>query len=197
MPQFPVDRSIVGIGLSDWDGYAIPLANKFSYTNTYFHQPPFLDVSKPVGKLAGTCDFVISSDVFEHVVPPVSRAFQGAFDLLKPGGHLILTVPFTNGPATIEHFPELHEYRLVQFDDKFVLLNRTSVGQYVVHDDVCFHGGPGTTLEMRVFCRSDVVEQLSKTGFTSSFFDENIPKWGITHKYPWSLPILARRPAAS
>src|SRR4051812_39849885 len=33
LPRFPEDRSIVGLGLSDWDGYAIGLAEKLGYTN--------------------------------------------------------------------------------------------------------------------------------------------------------------------
>lgn len=198
LPQFPVNRGTVGIGLSDWDGYARGLAEKFDYTNMYFHQPPLLDICQPVGALAQTSDFLISTEVFEHVVPPAARAFQGAFDLLKPGGHLILTVPFTNEPATTEHFPELHDYRVVQFDDKYVLLNRTADGKYAVHDDLVFHGGPGTTLEMRVFCRQDVIAQLTDAGFTNiEVFEKDVPEWGILHKQPWSLPILARRPAHS
>ena len=125
LPEFPADPTIVGIGLSDWAGYAASLEAKFAYTNTYYHQPPLLDIAEPVGERAKTCDFVISTDVFEHVAPPVQRAFTGAFDLLKPGGHLILTAPFTNEPATIEHFPNLHDYRIVSLCRRHVLVNRT------------------------------------------------------------------------
>ena len=90
-------------------------------------------------------DFVISTEVFEHVAPPVSRAFTGAFSLLKPGGHLILTTPFTNKPATVEHFPDLQDYRIVEFSDDYVLVNRAKDGRYALHENLIFHGGPGTT----------------------------------------------------
>jgi SAM-dependent methyltransferase len=193
--EFPRDRSIVGLGLSDWNGYAGPLSKKFSYSNTYFHVPPYLDISQPVDDRAGTCDFLISTEVFEHVAPPVSRAFRHAFDLLKPGGHLVLTVPFTNGPETAEHFPELHDYRIIQFDDDYVMVNRSAHGRYTLHEKLRFHGGPGTTLEMRVFCRADLIQQLSAAGFgTIRVMDEDAPQWGILHKEPWSLPVLAQRP---
>src|SRR5262249_1582277 len=117
---------------------------------------------------------------------------------LKPGGHLIFTVPFTNEPATTEHFPELHDYRVVQFDDRYVLLNRKADGTYAVHENLVFHGGPGTTLEMRVFCRQDVIAHLTNSGFPSiEVFEKDVPEGGILHKHPWSLPILAQRPVQS
>jgi hypothetical protein len=192
---FPQDHSIVGLGLSDWGGYAGPLSEKFSYTNTYFHAPPYLDIAQPVDDRAMSCDFLISTEVFEHVAPPVSRAFRHAFDLLKPGGHLVLTVPFTNAAETVEHFPELHDYRIVQFGDDYVLVNRTADGRYTLHEKLCFHGGPGTTLEMRVLCRTDLIRQLSEAGFSKvHVMDDDAPEWGILHKNPWSLPLLAQRP---
>ena len=193
--EFPRDRSIVGLGMSDWDGYATLLSKKFSYRNTYFHTTPYLDISQPVDDRASTCDFLISTEVFEHVAPPVSRAFRHAFDLLKPGGHLVLTVPFSNAPETTEHFPALHDYRIVQFDDDYVLVNRTADGRYALHENLRFHGGPGATLEMRVFCRADLIRQLSEAGFDAvQVMDGDAPEWGILHKVPWSLPILAQRP---
>jgi hypothetical protein len=67
----------------------------FSYRNTFFHTEPLIDIIDPPTELLGTLDSVISTDVFEHVVPPVERAFEGAFRLLKPGSALVLTVPFT------------------------------------------------------------------------------------------------------
>jgi hypothetical protein len=45
LPDFPVSRGVSGLGMTDWDGYAKRLAEKFSYENTYFHQEPYLDVS--------------------------------------------------------------------------------------------------------------------------------------------------------
>ncbi|WP_445492895.1 methyltransferase domain-containing protein [Rhodopseudomonas sp. RCAM05734] len=193
--EFPADRSIVGIGLSDGLGYAQPIAERLGYTNTFFHQEPFFDICAPVGDRAGTCDFMISTEVFEHVAPPAQTAFQHAFDVLKPGGTLLLTVPFTNNPETVEHFPELDDYRTLQFGDEYVLVNRAVDGQYTMHRNLVFHGGPGTTLEMRVYSRSAVEKHLADAGFVDvQVFDQDIPKWGILHRYPWSLPIVATRP---
>ena len=55
-------------------------------TNTFLHKPPLLNTVSPPKEWLSRFDFVISSDVFEHVVPPVSRAFENALHLLKPGG---------------------------------------------------------------------------------------------------------------
>ena len=104
--DFPVHPDMRGLGMTDWEGYANRLAEKFSYQNTYYHQEPRLDISAveiPAHHLAN--DFIISSEVFEHVVPPVSRAFENVSKMLKPGGLFILTVPYTNKKETIEHFP--------------------------------------------------------------------------------------------
>lgn len=198
LPQFPSNKNIVGLGMSEWDGYASWLSKKFSFTNTFFHCEPFFDVAAGAGARANTCDFVISTEVFEHVAPPVSRAFKGAFDLLKAGGHFIFTVPFTLKPETTEHFPELHDYRIIQFDNDYVLVNRTKDGRYMLHQNLIFHGGPGTTLEMRVFCQKDVEMYLREAGFQDiRILGDDVPEFGIIHKHPWSLPILASRPAAA
>ena len=141
----------------------------------------------------GKYDFIISSDVFEHVPPPSITAFKGAINLLKPGGALILTVPFSNEEETIEHFPDLNDYKVVQFqDDEFILVNRDVNGGYKVYENLVFHGGPGTTLEMRVFCRKDITQKFKDAGFqTFEYFDSDVSQYGILHKVNWSLPMLA------
>lgn len=196
LTRLPKNKHIVGAGLSDWDGYAKLLEKQFSYTNTFFHQEPFLDIANPSEEAFSKYDFIISSDVFEHVPPPSSSAFLGAFNLLKPGGSLILTVPFTNEEATREHFPDLQEYQVIKFkDEEYVLINRKSDGQFETYKDLVFHGGPGTTLEMRVFCRNDVIHQLEAAGFQEiRVFDEDVLEYGIIHKVNWSLPIVAKKP---
>jgi hypothetical protein len=78
-------KKIRGIGMSDDQRYARELCRVFSYTNTYYDQEPKLDIRQLPEQLIGCADFVISSDVFEHVSPPVFPAFQQLRKLLKPG----------------------------------------------------------------------------------------------------------------
>lgn len=193
LPQWPVRKSVRGIGLSDWSGYAVPLAEKTDYLCTYFHQEPQFDCVAPRADFTARFDYMISSDVFEHVVYPPVRAFEGARKVLRPGGVLVLTVPFGNNQATVEHFPDLHTFRIVDLDGEFVLLNKRKDGGLETFRDLIFHGGPGTTLEMRVFCRDDVLTHLKQAGFRDvQIMSEDVPRWGIIHRVPWSLPIVAR-----
>ncbi len=114
LPDFPVRKEIRGVGLSDWFGYSKGLSKKFDYTNTFYHKKPQLDITDINPSMKGTLDFLVSSDVFEHVAPPVPRMFHNAAALLKANGILILTVPYITTGPTQEHFPELHDYQLVK-----------------------------------------------------------------------------------
>jgi SAM-dependent methyltransferase len=195
LPDFPSRPDIAGIDMSGSGIYADTLSGKFSYTNTFFHKPPRLDITEPGAEWLGRCDFVISSDVFEHVAPPVSRAFANTLRVLKPGGIFVLTVPYGKGGKTLEHFPELHDYHLEKRGRKRVLVNTTAGGVRQEFDNLVFHGGAGETLEMRIFSESSVLEDLRQAGFEDIRIraEADIAS-GIMWKYDWSLPISARRP---
>lgn len=193
----PPRPDIVGIGMSCWDGYAIPLARRVGYTNTFYHQEPKLDITNIPVAMEGMLDFVISTDVFEHVMPPVSIAFENAKKLLKPDGVLIFSVPFTHpgeeGIPTTEHFPDLHEFEISQVDGVLQLRNVTRTGETQHFDNLVFHGGPGSTLEMRVFSEWSLLNELSRAGFANvRIYQESDLQHGIHWPNNWSLPIAAR-----
>jgi len=193
LDEVPVRKDIVGVGLSDSDTYAVPLAEKFDYTNTYYHCDPRLDIANPPTKMAGRYDFLIASDVFEHVVPPVSRAFTNAHRLLKPGGVFVFTVPFGLDLETVEHFPDLFDYTINEEAGQWVLHNRTADGRYQTFDNLVFHGGPGTTLEMRMFSRDGLEREFAQAGFKNvRVLAEPCLTHGILWTEPWSVPIVAR-----
>jgi SAM-dependent methyltransferase len=196
LPDLAPRRDVAGIGLSDAACYAEPLARAFAYTNTYFHAEPRLDVTNVPPSLHGRLDFVVASDVFEHVAPPVSRAFDGAYALLKPGGTFVMTVPFSLAPATVEHYPELHDWHVEESNGAWRVVNRTADGREQRFDAPVFHGGPGTTLEMRLFSRDAILRHLDGAGFTGvRIADEPCLAFGIHWPEPWSVPIVAKRPA--
>jgi hypothetical protein len=170
LPDFPVQPDLHGWGMSD-ALYAKLLARKLGYVNTFYHQEPRLDITTPLDPaIEGRLDFLISTEVFEHIVPPVSRGFENARRLLKPTGVLIFTVPFVPDGDTIEHFPDLFQYELLELTGGSRLLkNTTREGHEQYFDDLVFHGGPGATLEMRVFSQSGLLSDLRRAGF------ENIP----------------------
>jgi SAM-dependent methyltransferase len=193
LPEVPRIPAIKGIGLSDDLCYAVPLAGKFDYTNTYYHREPYLDITKPDPKLYGSYDFILSSDVFEHVPGPVERAFEQCFKLLKPGGVLCVTVPSSLDENTVEHYPDLHDYAIVPLGEEQVLVNRRKDGTLEIHDRLVFHGGPGATLEMRLFSRKQLTEKLRNAGFSEvAFQDDAVERFGIVLQ-GWSRPLVARK----
>lgn len=128
--EFPASAmGLKGIGMSDASMYSERLAARLAYTNTFFHKEPRLDIHKPDECLWGRNDFIVASDVLEHVSPPVSQAFFNLRRLLKKGGILVLSVPFRLDGRTIEHFPELHDYSIRKRGTNHVLLNRTADGR--------------------------------------------------------------------
>ena len=196
----PVDKTIKGIGMSD-SGYASIFHEKFNYTNTYYHKEPFLDINNN-NHVANynNLNFIISSDVFEHVnpYPGLHIAFQNLYKMLKSGGFLIFSVPYTNHDTIDhkEHFPELYDYKIISNNGKFQLLNTTQGGKKQVFENLCFHGGPGNVLEMRVFSKKSLFDFLEKAGFTDITAhegDENMHKYGIYWSQGCSLIISAKK----
>lgn len=198
LPDFPVRPDLHGWGMSD-GGYADLLSKKVGYINTFYHQEPFFDITAPLDdKAEGTLDFLISTEVLEHVALPVSLAFENARRLLKPTGVFILTVPYTLEPETLEHFPELHKYDLIKKKGHdFVLRNITRDGREQTFENLVFHGGLGETLEMRVFSQNSLLAELKQAGFeTVRICSEPCWEFGIYWQDSWSLPLIAR-PGAS
>jgi len=192
--DFPVLKGVRGLGMTDSESYARLLAEKFSYENTYFDQNPKLDITAPQGWEQGAYDFVISSEVFEHVRPPWETALKNSLSLLKPRGVLVMTVPYSLLDCPQEHFPQLSDYGLVELRDGYILVNRTARGELQVFEQLAFHGGPGSTLEMRVLNEAELKRGLLSAGFTDvRLYGENHAAFGIFHEQPWSLPLGARR----
>ena len=192
------DASIRGLGMSDSFCYASRLESKFAYTNTFYHCDPQLDIVQPDANWIGCNDFVISSDVFEHVKPPVQRAFDNLYKLLKPGGTVVFSVPFSLENTSQEHFPNLHQFSIrEELNGGWLLDNVTLDGDVEQFRNLVLHGGPGSTLEMRIFSLAALVRHFEKAGFVD-FHVHNEPSFehGIFWPNPWSIGISARRALA-
>lgn len=197
------NKAIRGIGMSQPCSI---LEEKYSYINTKYHEEPLLDIHNDnhVFRYSGQ-DFVISSDVFEHIspYPTLQHGFDNMFSLLKPGGFIVFSVPYNLAPIEhLEHYPDLYDYTIKEEEGEHVLYNRTLSGKHEEFRDLVFHGGPGSTLEMRVFSRESVIDHLGKAGFVDIKFHDD---WAEMNKYGifwspnndcnWSLVITARRPS--
>ncbi len=197
LPDFPVDRNVLGVGLSDWEGYALRLGDKFDYRNTRLHESPRLDICDPPRHLLGALDFVTSVGVFDRVLPPVERAFQGAAKLLKPGGHLLLHVPYSADGAGVEHYPGLAEYRTLRFGERWLLVKRTEDGAFSVAPDPVLPDGDPEGVELRRLSLDRIVQLLAEAGFDRIVIhDDDVPQFGILHgNGREGLPIVARKAA--
>lgn len=155
-----------GIGMSDWDRYASVLDRIASYQNTYYHQEPSLDITDAESAAQyRNLDFVISSDVLEHVHRPVIDSFRNISDMLRPGGWLILSVPYLEGYETLEHYPHLHDYKIVELSGTYVVVNKRVDELVELHERPVFHGGEGNVLELRVFGEGELFATLRSAGF--------------------------------
>jgi SAM-dependent methyltransferase len=195
LPEFPQYKSVKGFGMSDALCYATPLAEKVDYTNTFYDRHPYLDITESHPDQHGTYDFILSSDVFEHVAPPVSRAFEESFRLLKPNGFLCITVPSLHEvDETDEHYPDLHQYSIVELGGEHVLINRKLDKTLEIHGNLVFHGGIGATLEMRLFAQKDLESKLRAAGFSDvTLYSDPLEQFGIFFEGLWSRPLVARK----
>ncbi len=183
LQDWSIHKHIFGVGMSDWSGYANLLRKKFSYENTFYDRSPQLDIMNLTEMYLGKYDFVISSDVFEHILHPLQQGFDNLFRMLKPGGHLVFSVPYTRTTETIEHYPGLRDYEILNFRGAKIIVNRDDAGGLQVYDNLVFHGGEGTTLEMRVFCEADVLSRLAQSGVEKiQVYDQ--PQLSIGYYWP-------------
>lgn len=142
LTQFPLDKSIKGIGLTDPARIADVLTERLNYRNTFFDAEPRLNIRfdpSPLGEL----DFLIASEVFEHVEPPVADAFRNVVGFLKNTGVLLLTVPWVWGGAPESAVPELYDWKLDKEGNRWLVLNRKSNGEIERFYDMVWDGRPG------------------------------------------------------
>ena len=199
LAEFHHRADLVGVGLSDWTGYADRLGVRLGYTNTYFHKEPFLDIASTGPAPTGRYDFIIASEVFEHVCQPISRAFENAYRLLKPAGFMIFTVPYLDG-QTREHFPDVCRFSLEKDGEDWIVIGQTPDGQIERFTQPVFHGGQGTTVECRVFGKDALLQDCRDAGFElARIHSEDVERFGIywdpqhpEETPPWALLKRAR-----
>jgi len=180
LANFSPDRNQKALGLSDAPHYADQLNNLFDYTNYFYHTEPYLDICNIENMAVGSYDLLISSDVYEHVSPPRHVAFVNSWHLLKPDGLMLLTVPYTMLPKTVEHFPHLNQFGIVRDQQGMLLVNQRKDQTIEVYDRLTWHGGEGSTLEMRVYAEADLLQIIAEAGFKNiKVWRDDYPEFGI------------------
>jgi SAM-dependent methyltransferase len=206
LSKFPPMEHLTCIGMSDNILLGNRLSDIFNYTNTYYHMEPKLDIYDCENHY-DKYDFMISSDVFEHInpYPGLDIAFKNLYRMLKDDGFIIFSVPFVYNETTIEHYPNLYNYKIVYEVDgngkdgkgEYILYNRTLDGKYETFRNLIFHGGPGSTLELRLFCQKDLIDRFTNAGFRKITFldpdDIDINEHGIYWENKCSLMMLIEK----
>jgi hypothetical protein len=202
MNNLKKNKNLTGIGMSDF-GWDKVFKKKFNYTNTFYHQAPYLDIyNNEHVKKYSNLDFIISSDVFEHInpYPSLQIAFNNLFKMLKCGGYVIFSVPYTHGEHK-EHFPNLYNYKIKNKNGEYVLHNTTINNDIEIFKNLCFHGGQGNVLEMRIFSKKSLILFFETAGFIDITFHEinaDMNKYGIfwdkDNTNNFSLIITAKKP---
>jgi len=193
--DFPRVKSLRGIGTSDANLYAVQLSEKFDYRNTFYNRQPKFDITAAPEEEFGKYDFVLASEVFEHVLPPAEAAFRNVHRLLKPTGILVFTVPYSFESSMAEHYPDLYQYGFAQLGGETVLVNRTRSGSIQVFEKPVFHcGWAERALEMREFTERALQVMLVAAGFSEiRIYCEDCPEFGIVRSESCSVPIAARK----
>jgi hypothetical protein len=140
-------------------------------------------------------DFLIASEVFEHVRPPISRAFQRAEasqDRWYPAVHD--SIQQRGWCSYARTLPDLQEFTLSRdAEGGWRLRNVTKSGDVQLFDNLVFHGGKGLTLEMRLFSEASLVKEFLAAGFDRPrIYKQHDFVHGIYWSHDWSLPMAAR-----
>ena len=83
------ELDVANIDALEISGKAWKKTNFRSYTSTRF---PEFDICNPP-QMDTTYDLILAEQVFEHLRHPAT-AIKNIFNLLKPGGHVMVTIPF-------------------------------------------------------------------------------------------------------
>jgi len=193
LSEISTDWSRVGVGFDDHPSIFSRFPARWDFVNTRLHRFPQLDLLSPTDTTVGAFEFALCSDVLEHVQPPYRRGLEGLLTILKPGGFAVISVPVSGNPETIEHYPglkrfEILESRAVEWTDEMGTRHHQS--------HPVFHGGDGLTLEFRIFSASEIVATLVEVGFESVLELFPRPDLGV---FQIASPgvFVARKPATN
>lgn len=184
-------KHIRGIGMSDGEQLSSLLSEKLDYQNTLFHADPFLDVCDKASTVRySDLSFVICSEVLEHTRQTPVEILPNIRQMLLPGGVLILTTPTVHMPNTIEWYGGAETVAVEKSGESFVVRWRNRRGVEYVDTNPSFHGGPGETLEMRVFSHSELISAGERSGFKVSVIDFD-PSRGYGWPHLWQQDIFS------
>ena len=162
MLELSPDHRRHGLGISDNPEMARFFRRCFDYSNSQLDVAPFIDLLDPPSATAGLYDFVICSDVLEHVPPPAERALVSLASFLRPGGAAVVSVPIRD-EGTDEYYPGITEWSMVDG----ALHWTDGDGATHVDPDPEIHGGDGLTIAFRTWGADEFERAILASGFSS------------------------------
>jgi SAM-dependent methyltransferase len=183
---------ILGVSDSERTQAAFKRQYDSRYTNFHFHKEPFLDIAHVDDEFESIADVISCSDVLNYVEPPLDRAFESLFKLLKPGGYLVVSVPHSpSGQLHVEHFPVMRNMK-IKLEPTPELTGEDAEGNLHSYQDLKFGEGDGVNLEYRVFSEDSLKANLAAAGFVNIRTVPNSRLYGIFWE-PWSRVWIAER----
>lgn len=176
----PPDWSLRGLFLSDSPDFFAFFSRKWDVSNVFYHKYPVLDLFSVPDAAKKSFNFVVCSDVLEHVGGSPLAALEGLRALLKPGGAAVVTVPIGDPVETVEHYPGMVDYKVL---DGPAVQWRDESGTVTVDNNPEMHGGDGLVVAFRRFGKSEFENQVVAAGFTCIQEIGSLPSLGI-----WALP---------
>ena len=157
------DKRKQGIGLTDPPCISNYLKKGFNYKNTFFNDKvdgEYLDVLRCTDFYSlESLDFIIASDVFEHV-SNLELALLQCYKVLKPSGKIFITVPII--------YKNKH-YKLAMLENSKNKIPKSIIGVY-------FHGNAFAYREVGY---EEFLHQLINTGFFVVKYNIDYPQNGI------------------
>ena len=75
-----------------------------------------------------------------------------------------------------------------------MLINKTCEGRHQLFEDLVFHGGRGSTLEMRVFSKTSLIGAIKNAGFSEvKVHCDCLPEFGVLFDKDEPSQILSLR----
>ncbi|MSX34844.1 MAG: methyltransferase domain-containing protein [Actinobacteria bacterium] len=180
MLELEPDHRRHGLGISDNPEMARFFYRCFNYSNSQLDVHPIVDLLNPQSSMQGLYDFVICSDVLEHVPPSAERAIASLASFLRPGGIAMVSVPVSGG-ETEEYYPDITDWSMLDGE-----LHWTDAsGASHIDNDPEIHGGDGLTIAFRTWGAEDFERAVLSNGFSSIERLVPCPELGVP-EMPWS-----------
>ena len=176
LPDIPTDWSRSGVGFDDHPSIFSRYPARWDFVNTRLHRFPELDLLRPTDSAISAFEFALCSDVLEHVQQPHRRGLEGLLKILRPSGFAVISVPISGSSETIEHFPGLKSFKILE-DKSLEWTDETGTRHH--ERDPQFHGGDGLTVEFRIFSAEGMIADLIEVGFESALALVSRPDLGV------------------